>query len=130
MGPGHDINIGSLGKNVHEKRVNGIRVEGCTFTNTHNGIRIKTWPYEPGTITISDLHVINVTMVNAGNPIVFHQKYCPWNLCLVVKSSLKQINDVEINNVTCTSATPNVITFICSKDKPCDNIRIGTIHLK
>ncbi|KAL1540145.1 galacturonan 1,4-alpha-galacturonidase [Salvia divinorum] len=129
-GPGHGISIGSLGKNVNEKRVYWIRVEECTFINTQNGIRIKTWPSEPGTITISDLHFNNLTMVNAANPVVFDQKYCPSNLCSLDTPSLIQISDVEINNVTGTSSTSDVMSFICSEAKPCQNIRIGTIDLK
>ncbi|KAG6402817.1 hypothetical protein SASPL_135030 [Salvia splendens] len=129
-GPGHGISIGSLGKSVEEKYVKGIIVQGCTFTNTQNGIRIKTWPSAPATLTISDLHFINLTMVNAGNPIVFDQKYCPWNQCDLNKPSLIKIRDVVINNIRGTSATSDVISFICSKAKPCDNVRIGYIDLK
>ncbi|KAL1539956.1 galacturonan 1,4-alpha-galacturonidase [Salvia divinorum] len=129
-GPGHGISIGSLGRNVQEKDIKGITVQGCTFTGTQNGVRIKTWPSAPATLTISDLHFKDLTMVNAGNPIVFDQKYCPWNQCDLSKPSLIKISDVEISNVRGTSATSDVVSFICSKAKPCDNIRIGYIDLK
>ncbi|KAL1539958.1 galacturonan 1,4-alpha-galacturonidase [Salvia divinorum] len=129
-GPGHGISIGSLGKNVQEKDVKGITVQGCTFTGTQNGIRIKTWPSAPAALTISDLHFIDLTMVNAANPIVFDQKYCPWNHCDLSKPSLIKISNVEIRNIRGTSATSDVLSFICSKAKPCDNIRIGLIDLK
>ncbi|KAL1539959.1 galacturonan 1,4-alpha-galacturonidase [Salvia divinorum] len=129
-GPGHGISIGSLGKNVQEKDIKGITVQGCTFTGTQNGIRIKTWPSAPATLSISDLHFIDLTMVNVANPIVFDQKYCPWNQCDLSKPSQIKISDVVINNIRGTSATSDVVSFICSKAKPCDNIRIGYIDLK
>ncbi|KAL6580179.1 hypothetical protein OROMI_008203 [Orobanche minor] len=129
-GPGHGISIGSLGKNPEEKDIKGITVQGCTFKNTDNGIRIKTWPSAPATLTISDLHFIDLTMDNASSPIIFDQQYCPWNLCKLDKPSLIKIKDVEIKNVKGTSALPEVITFSCSASNPCENVRIGDIDLK
>ncbi|XP_042016075.1 exopolygalacturonase-like [Salvia splendens] len=129
-GPGHGISIGSLGKNAQEKNIKGITVQGCTFTGTQNGVRIKTWPSAPATLTVSDLHFLDLTMVNAGNPIVFDQKYCPWNQCDLRRPSLIKISNVEIKNIRGTSTTPDVLSFMCSKAKPCDNIRIGLIDLK
>ncbi|XP_042016938.1 polygalacturonase-like [Salvia splendens] len=129
-GPGHGISIGSLGRNVQEKDIKGITVQGCAFTGTQNGVRIKTWPSAPATLTISDLHFIDLTMVNAGNPIVFDQKYCPNNQCDLSKPSLIQISNVEISNVRGTSATTDALSFICSEAKPCEDIRIGFIDLK
>ncbi|XP_047953404.1 polygalacturonase-like, partial [Salvia hispanica] len=129
-GPGHGISIGSLGRNVNEKDIKGITVEKCTFTNTDNGVRIKTWPSAPATLTISDLHFIDLTMVNVKNPVIFDQQYCPWNLCSLDKPSLIKISNVEIMNIKGTTATSEGLIFSCSKAKPCDNIRIGAIDLK
>lgn len=129
-GPGHGISIGSLGKNPDEKDIKGITVQDCTFKNTDNGIRIKTWPSAPATLTISDLHFIDLTMDNASSPIIFDQQYCPWNLCSLDKPSLITIKDVEIMNIKGTSALPEVITFSCSSSNPCENVRIGDVDLK
>ncbi|KAG6436694.1 hypothetical protein SASPL_101596 [Salvia splendens] len=129
-GPGHGISIGSLGGNVQEKDVKRITVQGCTFTNTDNGVKIKTWPSAPATLMISDIRFINLTMVNVRNPVIFDQQYCPWNLCSMDKPSLIKISNVEIMNTKGTTATSEWFIFTCSKAKPCDNIRIGAIDLK
>ncbi|KAL1540143.1 galacturonan 1,4-alpha-galacturonidase [Salvia divinorum] len=126
-GPGHNISIGSLGKYTYETDVKGIRVEGCTLSSTTNGIRIKTFPSSPIAITVSDIHFIGITMVNVNRPIIFDQEYCPGKTCSLAKPSQIKISDVEIRDITGTSATSEVVTFVCSKDKPCDNIRIEAI---
>jgi len=92
-GPGHGISIGSLGKYKEEESVDGITVKGCTLKGTTNGVRIKTWPNEPGTITVTNMRFEDITMDNVMNPIIIDQEYCPWNQCSKqVFSSLLSIN--------------------------------------
>lgn len=79
-GPGHGISIGSLGKYPDEEPVSGIRVTGCTLTNTLNGIRVKTWPASPQG-SASDMHFEDITMNNVGSPILIDQQYCPRGDC-------------------------------------------------
>jgi polygalacturonase len=79
-GPGHGISVGSLGKYHNEQPVLGVKVIGCTLTNTTTGVRIKTWPNSyPG--IASDMHFENIIMNNVDNPILIDQGYCPWNQC-------------------------------------------------
>lgn len=80
-GPGHGISIGSLGRNVEERNISDIYIRNCTFIETQNGVRIKTWPSAPATIKLSSIHFENLMMQNASNPVIIDQQYCPWNLC-------------------------------------------------
>ncbi|PIM98368.1 Polygalacturonase [Handroanthus impetiginosus] len=128
-GPGHGISIGSLGKNVAEKDVQGIYVRNCTFKGTDNGVRIKTWPSAPAQLQISDLHFDDLIMDNVKNPVIFDQEYCPYNLCKLDKPSLIKISKVTLKNIRGTSATPEVMSFLCSGAKPCENIHPCSVCL-
>ncbi|GER44949.1 pectin lyase-like superfamily protein [Striga asiatica] len=128
-GPGHGISIGSLGKGAQEKDVTGIYIKNCTFKQTQNGVRVKTWPSAPATLKVSNLHFEDLIMDNVSNPIIIDQEYCPWNLCDKSKPSQIQISDVSVKNVRGTSSTAEVVTFACSSGKPCQNVEIGDIDL-
>ena len=79
-GLGHGISIGSLGKYRSEEPVSGVKVIGCTLTNTMTGVRIKTWP-DSHAGTATNMHFEDIIMNNVGNPIIIDQVYCPWNQC-------------------------------------------------
>ena len=87
-GPGHGINVGSLGKYQNEEPISGIKVTGATLSNTNNGVRIKTWPASSSRVA-SDIQFEDVVMNNVANPIIIDQNYCPNSQCS---------NEVIINN--------------------------------
>ncbi|KAL2531729.1 Pectin lyase-like superfamily protein [Abeliophyllum distichum] len=128
-GPGHGISIGSLGKYTTEEDVTGIYVKNCTFIGTQNGIRVKTWPSAPAKLKITDLHYEDIIMDNVENPIIIDQEYCPWNQCNLDSPSLIKISKMSVNNIKGTSTSPVVVSFVCSKTVPCENVEVGDIDL-
>nr|XP_023879857.1 exopolygalacturonase-like [Quercus suber] len=128
-GPGHGISIGSLGKFPNEEPVSGVKVIGCTLTNTMTGVRIKTWPASP-TGSASDMHFEDIIMNNVGNPIIIDQVYCPWNQCQAKIPSRIKINNVSFINIRGTSKFREAVKLVCSKGVPCEKVELRDIDLK
>ncbi|QCE07914.1 galacturan 1 [Vigna unguiculata] len=128
-GPGHGISIGSLGKYKEEESVDGITIKGCTLKGTTNGVRIKTWPNEPGTITVTNMRFEDITMDNVMNPIIIDQEYCPWNQCSKQNPSKIKISKVIIKDIKGTSGTKEGIILACSSGVPCEGVEISNVDL-
>jgi len=79
-GPGHGISIGSLGKRKGEHDVTKVRVRECTFKETMNGVRIKSWK-DSHVLDASDFYFHDLTMTDVSNPIIIDQEYCPTGGC-------------------------------------------------
>ncbi|KAI5341683.1 hypothetical protein L3X38_009558 [Prunus dulcis] len=120
-GPGHGINIGSLGKYKEEKDVTGIIVKNCTLTNTENGVRIKTFPDSPSPSTASGIHYEDIIMVNVSNPILIDQLYCPYTQCEQKPPSKVKISNVSFKNIKGSSFTPLAVKLVCTMGIPCEN---------
>ncbi|KAM0998460.1 hypothetical protein ACFX13_008305 [Malus domestica] len=73
-GPGHGISIGSLGKYADELSVSQIYVSNCTFRNTTNGARIKTWAGESAGEATGIIYE-DIIMDQVQNPIIIDQNY-------------------------------------------------------
>ncbi|KAL6223685.1 hypothetical protein ACLB2K_002544 [Fragaria x ananassa] len=93
-GPGHGISIGSLGKDLKEDGVQNVTVKTVTFTNTQNGVRIKSWG-RASTGFARNILFQHCVMNNVQNPVVVDQKYCPDN-----KGCPGQVSGVKISDVT------------------------------
>ncbi|XP_008465833.2 exopolygalacturonase-like [Cucumis melo] len=128
-GPGHGISVGSLGRYVGEAPVQGIRAKNCTLINTTNGVRIKTRPSSPSLGVASDIHFEDIIMVNVINPMVIDQEYCPSNQCDKKNPSKVKISNVSFTNIRGTAANALAVSFVCSSQFPCEDIKVTDINL-
>ncbi|XP_054817514.1 polygalacturonase-like [Prosopis cineraria] len=128
-GPGHGISVGSVGKFTYETPIDKFTVKNCTISNTMNGVRIKTWPAAPGTITITNMHFEDIIMNNVSNPVIIDQEYCPWNQCNKKIPSKIKISNVTFKNIRGTSGTKEGVTLICSSGVPCENVELSDVKL-
>ncbi|GAV83387.1 LOW QUALITY PROTEIN: Glyco_hydro_28 domain-containing protein, partial [Cephalotus follicularis] len=123
-GPGHGISVVSLGKSPDEEDVVGLWVRNCTFTGTENGLRIKTWPDSYEAIA-SNFTFEDIVVNDVANPIVID----PYNSCNRQVPSRVKISNVSFNNIRGTSSSKIVVSLVCSKEVPCQNVDIGYINL-
>ncbi|KAJ4967776.1 hypothetical protein NE237_014477 [Protea cynaroides] len=127
-GPGHGISIGSLGKDSQEQGVQNVTVKTVTFIGTQNGFRIKTWGRQSNGFVRGVLFQ-GATMVNAYNPIVIDQNYCPSQSDCPGKVSGVKINGVTYSNIYGSSASEVAVKFDCSSEYPCSDIRLENVQL-
>ncbi|CAN4084595.1 unnamed protein product [Withania somnifera] len=121
-GPGHGISVGSLGKTPGEKPMVGVFVKNCTFINTDNDVRVKTWSASHQGV-VTDLHFEDIIVQNVSNPVVIDQVYCPYNKCN------KDISKVSIKNVRGASRTQDVVPLLCGKGVSCEGVEVGDIDI-
>ncbi|KAJ7961817.1 Polygalacturonase-like [Quillaja saponaria] len=127
-GPGHGISIGSLGKDMQEQGVQNVTVKTVTFTNTQNGLRIKSWGRASNGFAKNILFQ-HAVMFNVQNPIVIDQNYCPSNKgCPGLVSGVK-VSNVIYQDVHGSSATQVAVKFDCSPKFPCSGIRLENVKL-
>ncbi|KAL2323671.1 hypothetical protein Fmac_028050 [Flemingia macrophylla] len=126
-GPGHGISVGSLGKRPEERSVNGVTVTNCTFLNTTNGARIKTWigtvPAEAKNITYEGL-----IMNGVQNPIVIDQTYGSKKL-RAPSTSLWKISNIHFRKIKGTTVSNVAVSLECSSRNPCESVEIADVDL-
>ncbi|KAM3750011.1 hypothetical protein ACB098_04G005000 [Castanea mollissima] len=127
-GPGHGISIGSLGKDQQEAGVQNVTVKTVSFTNTQNGLRIKSWG-RPSNGFAKDILFQHAVMTNVQNPILIDQNYCPGNKGCPGQASGVKISGVTYQDIHGTSATEVAVKFDCSPGNPCSKIRLEDVKL-
>ncbi|KAK9159399.1 hypothetical protein Syun_005740 [Stephania yunnanensis] len=127
-GPGHGISIGSLGKDFEEEGVVNVTVKMVVFTNSLNGLRIKTWA-RPSNGYVQGVLFQHAIMKNVQNPIVIDQNYCPGNQGCPNEDSGVKISKVTYQDIRGTSASEVAVKFDCSRKSPCRDIRLEDVKL-
>ncbi|GMI80467.1 hypothetical protein like AT3G59850 [Hibiscus trionum] len=127
-GPGHGISIGSLAKDLKEDGVQNVTMKRTTFSNTQNGLRIKSWA-RPSTGFVEGVRFTDSVMRNVQNPIVIDQNYCPRNENCPGQVSGVKIKDIIYTDIRGTSSTPVAIKFDCSTKNPCTGIKLQNVNL-
>ncbi|KAL4637669.1 hypothetical protein ACB092_03G093600 [Castanea dentata] len=100
-GPGHGISMGSLGRNRAHETVEYVYVQHCTFTQTQNGARIKTW--QGGSGYARYIYFQHIQLQQTSNPIIIVQFYCDGGQGCTGKSSAVQVSDVTYLDIKGTS---------------------------
>lgn len=126
-GPGHGISVGSLGKEANDKSVVGVTVTECTFINTTNGARIKTWTGQsPG--EAKNIIFENLTMNNVQNPVVIDQSYGS-RTARAPSNSLWKISDTHFRKIRGTTVSNIAVSLQCSSKNPCEGVEVADIDL-
>ncbi|KAI3862001.1 hypothetical protein MKX03_022103 [Papaver bracteatum] len=120
--------IGSLGKGLEEEGVSNVTVTNAVFTETTNGLRIKSWG-RPSNGFVNHVFFKRVMMNNVENTIVIDQNYCPWDEGCPNQHSGVKISHVTYTDIKGTSASQVAVKFDCSPISPCKGIRLRDIKL-
>ncbi|CAL5015440.1 unnamed protein product [Urochloa decumbens] len=122
-GPGHGVSIGSLGKHGDVAAVEYIDVRNVNFTNTMNGVRIKTW--EGGLGYARSISFSNIEFTNVDNPVLIDQFYRDQSVRAAVA-----ISNVTYNNLKGTSTRPTAVAFDCSDGGGCRDIHVNSMMIR
>lgn len=106
LGYGHGISVGSYATNV-----NTVTVDSCTFTNTTNGIRLKTERGRggSGTAAVYNLTYSNITMTNVEWPFYITSYYPNSSPSIsdpaqAITSTTPTWRDIYFKNITVTGS--------------------------
>ncbi|XP_013603899.1 PREDICTED: probable polygalacturonase At3g15720 [Brassica oleracea var. oleracea] len=126
-GPGHGISVGSLGKDGEESTVENIQVTNCTFNETNNGARIKTWPNGKG--YARNIVFKDIMLTETKNPIIINQQYIDKGRIDLEESSAVAISNVTFMDFHGTSRQDEIIKIDCSEVTCCKDIVLDRIDI-
>ncbi|EOA18998.1 hypothetical protein CARUB_v10007643mg [Capsella rubella] len=125
-GPGHGISVGSLGAGGAEATVSNVQVSHCTFNQTANGARIKTWLGGQG--YARNISFTDITLINTKNPIIIDQQYID-KRHLAAEESAVAISNVKYVGFRGTTSNKNAITLKCSETTHCRDVVMDGIDI-
>ncbi|CAF2032439.1 hypothetical protein HID58_078725 [Brassica napus] len=126
-GPGHGISVGSLGVNGGSAAVSDVQVTQCTFNQTMNGARIKTWPGGQG--YARNISFENITLINAKNPIIIDQQYIDKGRVYSAEKSAVAISNIKFIDFLGTTSKKNAIKIDCSATTRCKDVLMNGINI-
>ncbi|XP_027906256.1 probable polygalacturonase At3g15720 [Vigna unguiculata] len=122
---GHGISIGSLGRNKSHETVEEVHVQNCSFIDTTNGARIKTWPGGSG--YARKITYENIILQDVKNSIIIDQYYGIKTLSEVEEDAVR-VSEVIYRGFIGTSASEKAINLNCSPSG-CSNITLEHIYI-
>ncbi|VVB10154.1 unnamed protein product [Arabis nemorensis] len=126
-GPGHGISVGSLGAQGVDAVVSNVQVTHCTFNQTKNGARIKTWPGGEG--YAKNISFENITLINAQNPIIIDQHYINKGRPYAIEESAVAISDINFVGFRGTTSSKDAIILRCSEITHCKDVVMDGIDI-
>ncbi|CAA7061551.1 unnamed protein product [Microthlaspi erraticum] len=126
-GPGHGISVGSLGADGEKAAVSNVQVTNCTFNQTTNGARIKTWPGGAG--YARNIRFENITLIDVKNPIIINQQYIDKRRLNDAEDSAVAISNVIFVGFHGTTSSKDAITLDCSETTRCEGVVIDGINI-
>ncbi|GAU48349.1 hypothetical protein TSUD_267740 [Trifolium subterraneum] len=123
-GPGHGISVGSLGKDKMYATVEHVYVKNCTFNETSNGARIKT--FEGGYGYARNITYEDIIVVRVKHPVIIDQYYDPKTD--IIEQAVN-VSDVTFLNIRGTSLGKNAVELNCDNIIGCTNIVLNNINI-
>ncbi|KAJ4826567.1 hypothetical protein Tsubulata_008516, partial [Turnera subulata] len=121
----HDSFIGT-GRGGAFDTVEEVHVWNCSFKETQNGARIKTW--QGGSGYARKISFDQITLISAQNPIIIDQYYCNGQHNCTNAASAVAVSEVSYNGFQGTSADIQAITFNCAA-QGCSDISMNQIDI-
>ncbi|KAL1215610.1 putative polygalacturonase [Cardamine amara subsp. amara] len=125
-GPGHGISVGSLGADGTSSVVSDVQVTNCTFTQTVNGARIKTFPGGQG--YARNISFENITLINTRNSIIIDQQYIDTGKP-INKDSAVAISNIRYVGFSGITSNDDAIMLKCSEITHCKDIVMDGINV-